>query len=200
MKKEIAIFISNNYADWEIAFLCPGLNNEKKRFSIKYIAMSYELVISMGGLKVIPDYSIEEYLCKNRNMFHVDLLVLCGGTFWKEQNYKSPLVQELVELCHLHKCLISAICDATTFLAYHSYLNDIKHTGNSLEYFIEQCTSYTGKQHFIESQCCYDKSIITANGTATLEFTKEVMKQLNVYPNEQLEEWYLFNKKGFYQS
>jgi putative intracellular protease/amidase len=83
---------------------------------------------------------------------------------------------------------ISAICDATTFLAFNGYLNQIEHTGNSAKYIISTCPNYTGKNNYIEKQCVRTDSFITANGTATLELKTE----------EEIDNWYKFNKNGFY--
>ncbi|MGE7930434.1 hypothetical protein [Lysinibacillus xylanilyticus] len=41
--------------------------------------------------------------------------------------------------------------------------------------------------------------IVTANGTATLEFAKEIMNHLKVYSEEKLQKWYDFYKNGFYE-
>ncbi|WP_259473086.1 hypothetical protein [Clostridium estertheticum] len=47
------------------------------------------------------------------------------------------------------------------------------------------------------TQC--DSDIITANGTASLEFAREIMLYLNLKPVGKIDEWYKFNKLGFYQ-
>ena len=43
-----------------------------------------------------------------------------------------------------------------------------------------------------------DNGVITANGTASLEFTKEVLLSLKNIPNETIEKWYQFHKLGCY--
>lgn len=199
MKKEIAIFISNNYADWEIAFISAELSRAEEKYEIQYISLSKEPVTSMGGLTVIPDYSISEYLEIVSTNSSVNMLLLCGGTIWEEQEYDIPAVKSFVDWCIENTVPIAAICDATTFLAYHSYLNTGKHTGNSLEYIISQCKEYTGQEYFIEKQCVSNDQFITANGTATLEFSKEIMKFLKIsFHPYTIDEWYNFNKKGIF--
>ena len=44
-----------------------------------------------------------------------------------------------------------------------------------------------------------DCNVITANGTATLEFAKEIMLYLKAKPVDKINEWYEFNKLGFYK-
>jgi len=88
--------------------------------------------------------------------------------------------------------------DATTFLAYNGYLDKVEHTGNSLEFIINSCPNYTGNHYYFEKQCVTSEYLITANGTATLEFAKEIMNHLEVKPEKEIEEWYKFNKNGYY--
>ena len=66
MTREIAVFISDGYADWELGFICPELNSSEGNFNIVTIALTKEIVCSMGGLKTIPDYSIEDYLKRKK--------------------------------------------------------------------------------------------------------------------------------------
>ena len=58
MKKEILVFISENYADWESAFICSELNKPETGFTIKTLAIGKNPIISMGGFTVVPDYTI----------------------------------------------------------------------------------------------------------------------------------------------
>ncbi|WP_427107742.1 DJ-1/PfpI family protein [Lysinibacillus xylanilyticus] len=199
MTREIAVFISEGYADWELGYICPELNNSEKNFRIVTIALTKETVCSLGVLKIIPDYSIEDYLTSKNNECNMDMLLLCGGITWKEKNYEITLVKKLVDYCQQNNVLISAICDATTFLAYNGYLNEVEHTGNSHEFIVNSCPNYCGSEFYIEKQCVSSDYFITANGTATLEFAKEIMNHLKVYSEEKLQKWYDFYKNGFYE-
>lgn len=59
--------------------------------------------------------------------------------------------------------------------------------------------NYKGEKNYIEKQTVSDDNVITANGTATLEFAKEIMLYLNAKPADKINEWYKFHKVGFYQ-
>ena len=54
MTREIAVFISNGYADWELGIICPELTSSEENFKIVTTALTKEIVCSMGGLKTIP--------------------------------------------------------------------------------------------------------------------------------------------------
>lgn len=83
-------------------------------------------------------------------------------------------------------------------MAFNGYLNEVKHTGNSVEYIISTCPNYTGKNNYIEKQCVRTDSFITANGTGALEFSREIMKSLKLKTEEEIDNWYRFHKNGFY--
>ena len=78
-------------------------------------------------------------------------------------------------------------------------LNGAKHTANDLNE-LKQYSAYTNEQGFIHRQAVSDNSIITANGTATLEFAREVLRALSVATEEQIKGWYDFHKLGFYNA
>ena len=58
----------------------------------------------------------------------------------------------------------------------------------------ENYTNHTGDVHV---QAIVDKNIVTANGSATLEFAKELLLLLENDTPERIEMYYQFNKQGF---
>lgn len=193
--KEVLIYVSNEYADWEIGYIGLQVKSSNK-YTIKVISDEKSNIMSMCGLNIMPDYSIDEVL--NSNIDHYKMLILCGGDFWKKNNFTNDNIKKLVDLFKENYLTISAICDATTYLAYNNYLDNVEHTGNSMEYIISVCPNYKGKNKYINKQCVSNNEFITANGTATLEFTREIMRNLHLKPNEEIDAWYQFNKNGFY--
>ncbi|MNO61384.1 putative protease YdeA [compost metagenome] len=189
MKKEVLIFISNGYADWEAGYISAELNKPESEYKVKTVSLNSDNVQSMGGFTVIPDYHLDNIPSQ------FEMLILIGGTSWKDNSAIIPMVEKCIQ----DKTPIAAICDATTFLAEHGYLDNIPHTGNSLDYLKEYAPNYKGHTHFIEKQTVSSDDIITANGTAALEFTREILKKLNVMPLEKVDGWYHFFKNGFYQ-
>lgn len=74
-------------------------------------------------------------------------------------------------------------------LCKHGFLNDIKHTGDSLELF-QGVKGYVGERHYIPAQVVYDKGFMTANETAAVEFAYEIFKILKVDSEEEMEQWF----------
>lgn len=190
MKKEVLVFIFDGYADWESAYICSELNGSETDYIVKTLSLDKEPKISMGGFRIIPDYSVSDYP-KN-----FEMLLLIGGNAWREQ--KNNDVQPVVEYAVNRHIPVAAICNAANFMAENGYLDNIRHSGNTLEYMKSQAPHYKGDDNFIEKQAVCDSDIITANGTATLEFAREIMLRLKVKPVEKIDEWYKFNKLGLY--
>lgn len=191
MKKEVLVFIFDGYADWESAYICSELNSPDSDYVVKTLSLDKEPKVSMAGFRVLPDYSVSDYP-KN-----FALLLLIGGHAWMEQ--KNNAVQPIVEYATTHHIPVAAICNGANFMAANGYLDHIKHSGNTLDFMKSQAPHYKGDKHFIEKQAVCDSKIITANGTATLEFAKEIMLCLNRKPAEKIDEWYKLHKLGFYR-
>ncbi|WP_251861773.1 DJ-1/PfpI family protein [Clostridium sp. Marseille-Q2269] len=98
-----------------------------------------------------------------------------------------------------HNIPVASICGATFFIGENGYLDSRKHSSNILEFFKLKTPHYKGENNYIEKQAVCDSNVITANGTATLEFTKEIMLYLKAKPVDKINEWYEFHKLGYYK-
>ena len=58
--------------------------------------------------------------------------------------------------------------------------------------------AYSGEANYVAKQAVRDKNVITANGTAPMEFAKEVLLALNVATEDKIAGWYNFHKLGVY--
>lgn len=196
MKKEIIFVLLNRFADWEAAHTAVCLNTgvipgRPVKYITKTLSLSTEPIVSIGGFKVLPDYDIntlpEDYAG----------LVLVGGDnnwFSPEAEPFVPLVEKMIQ----ENKLVAGICNASVFLGKHGFLNDVKHTSNTLEYLKNTAgEKYTGDAHYIAKQAVRDGNIVTANGTAQLEFCREILYVLNADEPEIIEESYSFYKNGF---
>ena len=163
------------------------------RFEIKTVSLSKDAVTSIGGIQTMPDYTVET-VPKD-----YEALLLIGGMRWREEC--TQRVIPLVEHCLQNGRVLGGICDAAAFLASVGVLNTVKHTGNSLSAMKEwKGTQYKGAANFQSKQAVYDKNIITANGSATLEFAREVLIALHVTEETLIEDWYVLHKLGYYNT
>ena len=191
--KEVFIYLENGYADWEISHIGSQVTSSNK-YVVKYVAKTKDPVISMSGLRMIPDGSAEDVV--NSDISQSAMLVLCGGMYWSKGNFINEEAKKLVDLFLKNNKPVAAICDATAFLACHGYLDDTPHTGNSIAHIIQVCPSYKGHSHYINEQCVASESFITANGTGEYEFVREIVKRLEAKPAQEIDAWYHFRKKG----
>lgn len=83
-------------------------------------------------------------------------------------------------------------------MAKCGFLNTVKHTGNGLEQLkIWGGDNYINPEGYTHAQAVSDKNIVTANGSATLEFAKELLLLLENDVPERIEMYYQFYKQGF---
>jgi putative intracellular protease/amidase len=191
MKRKVLAFIFDGYADWESAYICAELNGPETGYEVRTISLDRKPKVSMGGFKVMPDYSVGDF------PEDFALLVLIGGVAWVEG--KNDAVLPVVDYAVRHGIPVGAICNAVCFMAEHGYLDNIKHSGNTLEFIKSHAPHYRGERNFIEKQAVCDSGIITANGSATLEFTREIALLLKAKPENVVSEEYRFGKFGFYK-
>lgn len=193
MKKEpILLFLLGEYADWEAAYLSTAIYSmARDRFEIRTVSLTKEPFCSAGGLRVLPDHSLdtmpEEYAA----------LILVGGYRWRKENLER--LRPVVERCLDRKKPLGAICDATVYLGSIGALNTVRHTSNSLEGLRAYAgAAYTGGELYQNCLAVRGENIVTANGTGTLEFAKEMLLYLNAAPKEKIEQWYLFHRLGYH--
>ncbi|MGG7145679.1 type 1 glutamine amidotransferase family protein [Clostridium butyricum] len=194
MKKTILFVILQQYADWEAAYLSSGINMlGDGSYEIKTVSLINESIASIGGFHTVPDYDIKSIPSE------YEALILIGGMTWRDE--KAKQIQPLVEESFKKGKVLGGICDASAFLGTVGILNNVNHTSNDLNDLKKWAgNSYTGEEKYIMQQVVSDKNIITANGTAALEFAKEVMLSLKVAPENNIIEWYDFHKLGYYNA
>ncbi len=55
------VFITDGFADWEASYVTAELNKPGTGFQVQTIAIDKNPKVSMGGLTVIPDYSLQDF-------------------------------------------------------------------------------------------------------------------------------------------
>lgn len=196
MNNEILYILLPNYAAHEVVYLSQAIASdeyalkEKPKYVNKVVAPTMEPVKSIGGFRTLPDYSFEtmpdDYAA----------LVLIGGFGWTTPvaEQVEPIVRQAIE----KRKVVGAICNGASFMAKCGFLNTVKHTGNGLEQLkIWGGDNYINPEGYTHAQAVSDKNIVTANGSATLEFAKELILLLENDVPERIEMYYQFYKQGF---
>lgn len=195
MNKEILYVLLPEYAAHEVVYLAQAIASDEyalkdnPKYVNKVVAPTQEPVKSIGGFRTLPDYSFDAM------PDNFAALVLIGGFGWS-----TPVAAQVVPI--VRKALeegriVGAICNAASWMAKHGFLNGVKHTGNGLEQLkIWGGDNYTNPEGYIHAQAVSDSNIVTANGSATLEFAKELLTLLENDTPERIEMYYQFNKQG----
>lgn len=195
MKKEVIFVLLNEYADWEGAFISSSLNagvmpGSEVKYTTKVAAPTMDAVRSIGGFHTLPDYSFQTMPADYA------ALILIGGMQWNspEAEQVVPFVQDALQ----RGIVVGAICNAASFMAKHGFLNDVKHTGNTVQQLkLWAGDRYTNEAGYQTQQAASDKNIVTANGTGQLEFCRELLLLLEADTPERIQESYNFYKNGF---
>ena len=190
--KTILYFLLDQWADFEAAYLSTAVTMiGGGNFENKIVSLTTNPVKSIGGFSVLPDYDL------NNVPQEYDALILIGGLSW--HNEEAYQVKSFVEKTIKEGKLLGAICDACRFLGTIGALNFGKHTANDLaELKTSAGSCYTNEDKFISRQAVRDNNIVTANGTATMEFAKEVLLALQAADEKTISAWYDFHKLGIY--
>lgn len=194
MKKTIYVYLLDTYADWEISYILPiikmeqQMKQEHSQFELKSISYSSDPVFSAGGLKVSPDCTLEEIDFNN-----IGGLILPGADTWQEQKHNEIL--NIAEKLLDKGIMVSAICGATFALANKGILNKHSHTSNSLD-MLKESPEYLGEDKYNNSLSVCDSNLITASVAGNLEFTRDIMLKLNLFPEEFISNWYNYYKTG----
>ena len=187
-KNEVLVLLTDRWCDWEASYAIAVLNSFSD-YEVKTISIDTIPKVSMGGIKAEVDYCIGNY----ENFHNLAMIILTGGLSWEENDYDE--IAEFIKVVVKSDIPIAAICGATLFLCKHGFLNEVKHTGDSLELFSRQ-KNYSGHSFFVPAQLVVDGGIITANETAAVEFAYNIFKTLKVDSDEEMEQWYDNFKNG----
>lgn len=196
MSNEILYILLPDYAAHEAVYLSQAIasddfvSKDNPRYVNKVVAPTLEPVKSIGGFRTLPDYSFDtmpdDYAA----------VVLIGGFGWDSPVAESvePIVRQAIGKGKI----VGAICNAASWMAKQGFLNSVRHTGNGSEQLrLWGGDNYTNHDGYVNAQAVSDNKIVTANGSATLEFAKELLLLLENDTPERIEMYYQFNKQGF---
>lgn len=193
--KIIYLYVLKGMAEWEIGNILQGISMEvqlkggTKEFEVKTVGYKKESVRTIGGLTIIPDYSIEELEEEN-----IAALLLPGATTWSEEE-NQIILKKAVKLL-ARGVVVGAICGATLALADLGVLDNYKHTSNSLEYLKYLSEGYAGEKLYSQANAIEDRNLITAGSAGGLDWARYILKALQVYEPEIINSWYNYYLTG----
>ncbi len=181
-------FVFDGFSDWELAYALPAIKQSGK-YAVETISFTKDPVTSAGGLTVLPDgddFSFE----------HAAMLLIPGGRLWEEEN--TPAIYPLIEQFFRKKIPVAAICSGTLVLARTGLLDQVRHSSNARYYLKEFVPEYEGEALYQDAAVTTHKRVITANGTAAVEFARAIFQELDLMSEEELEKWFLLFEEGIW--
>ena len=120
------------------------------------------------------------------------LLILPGGMPWASGHNTQAIDAA-------HRFLdagvpVAGICAATLALARSGLLDQRRHTSNSADYLA--ASGYRGAALYEDVPAVTDGDLITAPGTAPIDFARHIFARLGLYSPEVLDAWYGLHKTG----
>lgn len=181
-KDQILLLLTDRWCDWEASYAIAVINSFSD-YQVKTIGIDTENKVSMGGLQTAVNFSIRDY----NHLDQLALLIIPGGLSWEENDYDE--IAQFVKTVSSLDIPVAAICGATYFLCKQGFLNNKKHTGDSLELF-QSVEGYLGEEYYLPAQVVFDQGFITANETAAVEFAYEIFKLLKVDSDAEMKQWF----------
>lgn len=200
--RKVYLYVFDTMADWEIGYLMAELNTGRyfkkglEPLEVITVGIDRSPVTTMGGITILPTIAVAE--CHLNSM---DVLILPGGNTWLESIH-DPVLNKVSKALN-EEVFIAAICGATFGLAKLGLLDTRQHTSNDLEYLKMLCPHYMGDEHFKQKPAVTEGNLVTASGTAPLDFAYHVLRLLDVFTPETLHAWFKLyetqEKKYFYE-
>jgi len=188
MSGTVYVLLRPDYADWEPALACAEIR-QKGRHELVTVGVSSGPVMSLGGFVVLPDVIVDQI-----DLDEASLVILPGGPEWR--NPDPPEIVGLIEAVRFKQVPLAAICGATLSLARQGVLGAVRHTSNSVSYLKDAVPAYDAADLYVDELAIASGGVITASGAGYVEFTREIVRLLGIYGDDDLRLWYDLFKHG----
>lgn len=191
-QQDVHVFVFDGLADWEMAYAVAGINYPQfqinpGRYRVQTVSLQRASVVTSGGIRIEPDLALDRLSPDDSA-----LLILPGGMAWASgQNTEAVDVARSFLNADVP---VAAICGATLGLARGGLLDHLRHTSNTRDYLA--ATEYQGGSFYEDSPAVTDGKLITAPGTAPIDFAYHIFRCLNLYRPPVLDAWYGLYKTG----
>ncbi len=167
---KILVYLYEGMADFEITLLLHRLRKQGK--IIVSASESIKLLTAQSGLRYLPDKCLDDI----KDVKEFEAMIIPGGPINNEQNSVCGILKEADK----ENKLIAAICFAPQFLARAGLLDNRKFTTSCSLESIKKTGDQDPfpRQNFVDENVVCSGNIITAKGTAFVEFADSVCEYL----------------------
>lgn len=192
-QQTVHLVVLDTMADWETGYAIAGINQpayqaNPGRYRVRTVGPTRDAVRTMGGMAIAPDLALDELSPTESAM-----LILPGATTW-DQGEHGAAVEKAREFLDAG-VPVAAICGATAGLAAQGLLDARPHTSNAPEY-LAMMPGYGGQAQYVNEPAVRSGDLITASGTAPVQFARRIFERLDLYAPEVLDAWYALYTTG----
>ncbi|MBP2159656.1 MULTISPECIES: type 1 glutamine amidotransferase family protein [Asticcacaulis] len=192
MTETVYLYVFDTLADWEPGYAIANINDptyqkSPGRYTVTTVGVTRDPVTTTGGMRILPDFALSDI-----DPSACAMLILPGGARWDERGNGEGV--DLAKAVLAVGGKVAAICGATAGLARGGVLDNRKHTSNAADYI--KATGYGGAHLYVDAQAYSDGTVITAPGTAPVDFAREIFRALDLFDEKVLDAWYKVFKTG----
>ncbi len=181
MARTAHLLLVDGFADWEPALLVATL---RRYAGYRTIALGRNSlpVLSMGGLRVLPESSIG-----SASFGPEDIVVVPGGDFWTrgEDVDTSAFLRRAREA----GAVVAGICAGVAALAWAGLLRDRRYTANTPEEIRSFLAGARPIGTYVDAPAVADGDVVTAKGNAPVAFAESAIAALGVFDASQSDAW-----------
>jgi putative intracellular protease/amidase len=161
--------VYDTLAEMEVGHLLTELHTGRftgTAFEVVTVAESGEPVLTMGGVRVLPDMLLADLDPADSN-----LLILPGAAMWDAGGGDAFAAAAGRFLAA--GVPVAAICGATAGLARAGVLDSRRHTSAAAEYLA--ATGYAGADAYVDDRAVVDGELVTAGPQSPVQFARATM-------------------------
>ena len=176
----VLCFVSNEMADFEVVLTFHLLHAKGNREVIP-VGVDLSPVITQSGLTYLPRVTLAQTL----DLPEVEALIIPGGPIRPQPDGLTPLIRKIDS----QKKLLAAICFGPQYLGRAGVLDHHRFTTSCSEDKIKtlQVPDPYPRQNYAEARVVCDGNVITAQGSAFVDFAYAVADYLGVFSGNREE-------------
>ena len=183
MRNRVYVLVFEGFADWQVALALSEVTRPGD-WEIATLGFTAQPVLSMSGLRVVPDVSIAAWQADA-----AALLIVPGSRAWERA--RSERIAGLAQQIHAAGTAVAAIGDGVLALAHAGLLQTRRHTANEATTIAREVPTYRGADHYdTQTLAVSDDGVITASQFGSVEFAREIIRSLDLYSTTDREHWY----------
>lgn len=179
MAGKILVYLADRMADFEMNLTCYLLS--KIDWEIIPVAYDRGVITALSGLQYVPRAAISEVSGRS----DIDGIIIPGGFHYEQREELTSLITAL----HRAGKLTAAICAGPQYLARAGILENNHYTTTMTPQSHRELFSDSGEYPFppgtyVEKRVVREGTVITAKGTAFIEFSVEILDYFGVFESQ----------------